>query len=263
MKAPVFDPCWSNEVQAVYKHDIRELWDATVAKHVWNQYHNQLNIYLSLVEAQGPLDILDIGCAQATLAIMLAERGHRVSAVDIRQPFLDYAKSRYETGDIQFICGNALEMELSRRFDLVFANQIIEHLVHPHEFVSRLARFLKPHGELVVTTPNGQYLKNSLPSYSELDDPQKYEHLQFTSDGDGHFFAFRMNELINIFREAGFSHTRQTYFETPLISGHMKMRYFHCLVPFKLLSALDRVLLAFPAGAKYLSHQLMVIGILE
>jgi SAM-dependent methyltransferase len=227
---------------------------------VWNQYHNQLNIYLSLAEGRTFLDVLDVGCAQATLAMLLAERGHRVSAVDIRQPFLDYAKSRYETGDIQFICANALEMDFPGRFDLIFANQIIEHLVYPKEFVSRLARLLKPRGRLVVTTPNGKYLKSSLPSYSELGDPCKYEHLQFTSDGDGHFFAFHRDELLDIFENAGLSRTRSTYFETPFISGHMKMRYFHLLAPFKLLSAFDRALLTLPAAGKCLSHQLMVTG---
>jgi 2-polyprenyl-3-methyl-5-hydroxy-6-metoxy-1,4-benzoquinol methylase len=79
MRPPVFNPEWSEEVQAVYRHDVREVWDPTIARHVWNQYHNQLDLYLSLAEGRGRLNILDIGCAQATLALLLAERGHRVS----------------------------------------------------------------------------------------------------------------------------------------------------------------------------------------
>jgi len=105
--------------------------------------HNQLEQYLLLVAGQGRLEILDVGCAQGTLALLLAERGHEVWAMDIRQQFLDYAASRHEKGDVHFICANAMEVELYKRFDLIFANQIIEHLVYPLEFTRRLATFLK------------------------------------------------------------------------------------------------------------------------
>src|SRR5437764_15435882 len=106
MKPPLFDPGWPEEVQAVYRHDLQEIWNPGIARHIWNQYHNLLNIYLRMAERGGRLAILDIGCAQASLALLLAERGHEVWAVDIRQPFLDIAASRYEKVDVHFICGN-------------------------------------------------------------------------------------------------------------------------------------------------------------
>jgi 2-polyprenyl-3-methyl-5-hydroxy-6-metoxy-1,4-benzoquinol methylase len=72
---------------------------------------------------------------------MLAERGHEVLAIDLRQPLLDYAASRYTHGDIEFRGANVLEIDTDRRFDLIFANQIIERLVYPEKLVSRaLAR---------------------------------------------------------------------------------------------------------------------------
>src|SRR4029450_7590856 len=141
----------------------QEIWDRSIAPQIWNQYHNQLDAYCALAEGRGPLDVLDVGCAQGTLALLMAERGHRVCAMDIRQQFLDYAASRHERGEIQFLRGNAMEATPERQFDLVFANQLVEHLVYPAQLVGRLASWLKPHGRLVVTTPNGAYIKNSLP----------------------------------------------------------------------------------------------------
>src|SRR5688500_14679379 len=128
MKPPIFNPDWGEEVQAVYRHDVQEVWDPTVARHIWNQYHNQLELYLSLAEGTKRLTSLDIGCAGGSLARLLAELDHEVWAMDIRQSFLDYAGSRYEKGRVHFICGNAMEIELEERFDLSFANQISEHL---------------------------------------------------------------------------------------------------------------------------------------
>src|SRR6187397_3065764 len=102
MKPPVFDPTWPSDVQALYRHDVQEMWDRSIAPQIWNQYQNQLSIYCGLADGSGPLDVLDVGCAQGTLALLLAERGHRVCAMDIRQQFLDYAASRHESGAIRF-----------------------------------------------------------------------------------------------------------------------------------------------------------------
>ncbi len=264
MKPPVYDPGWSEEVRALYRHDMQEIWDRTISRHVWNQYHNQLDLYLNIAgEATfgKAKKILDVGCAQGTLALLLAECGHRVCAVDVRPQFLEYAQSRYVHGDIRFIEGNALELDLDERFDLIFANQIIEHLVYPKVLVHRLSRLLGSGGQLVATTPNWHYLVNmNLPSYKELGDPAQHEHRQFTADGDGHFFAYRPDELVEIFRDEGLVDVRFRYFETPFISGHLKIRYLHRLISIRLLRWLDRLVLEIPGVNRALAHQLLITG---
>lgn len=260
MKPPVFNSEWPDDVKAVYQHDVEEIWNPKLARHIWNQYHNQLEQYLLLAEGSRKLEILDVGCAQGTLALLLAERGHEVWAMDIRQQFLDYAASRYEQGDVHFVCGNAMEVDLDKRFDLIFANQIVEHLVYPLEFTQRLVAFLKPGGRLVMTTPNGEYIKNSLPSYSELGEVEQYADRQFSADGDGHFFAYRRAELKHIFEQAGLQEVTASCFETPFMSGHMKVRYAHSLLPQWFLSRLDRFTLRTPKIGVRLAHQMMVVG---
>jgi 2-polyprenyl-3-methyl-5-hydroxy-6-metoxy-1,4-benzoquinol methylase len=260
MKPPIFNPEWPEEVKALYRHDMQEMWDPNIARQVWNQYHNQLDLYSAVTRGCHGLQILDVGCAQGTLALLLAEQGHKVWAIDIRQGFLDYAKSRYEKGEVTFVCGNILELDLAEKFDLIYANQVIEHMVYPLRLIQRLALWLKPGGKLVVTTPNSDYIKSSLPSYSELGDVIKHEHLQFTADGDGHFFAYEAEDLKNIFVQAGLKSVRIDYFETPWISGHLKMRYLHSVVPAKILRFLDRLTLAIPILKKKLAHQLLTTG---
>jgi 2-polyprenyl-6-hydroxyphenyl methylase/3-demethylubiquinone-9 3-methyltransferase len=260
MKPPQPSPTWPPEVMAVYRHDLQEMWDRSIAPHVWNQYHNQLDQYLALA-GRAPLDILDVGCAQGTLALLLAERGHRVTAVDLRREFLEYAQSRHTHGDVRFLQLNALEQEIPDRYDLVFANQLIEHLVYPDRLVARLKAALRPGGRLVVTTPNGDYLRNDLPAYRELGDLRQWEHLQFSADGDGHFFAYRAEELLGVFRSAGLQQVRAVFFETPWISGHMRVRHLHRWMPSGVLRALDRLALAAPRLGRRLAHQLLVTGV--
>jgi 2-polyprenyl-3-methyl-5-hydroxy-6-metoxy-1,4-benzoquinol methylase len=262
MKPPVFNADWSEETKALYRHDVQEIWDASINKHIWNQYHNQLRLYLDLAgvpKLAGEKKILDVGCAQGTLALLLAERGHDVLALDLRPNFIEYAQSRYTHGRIRFVVGNALECELGERFDLIFANQIVEHLVYPERLIRRLKGLLNSGGKVVVTTPNWNYIRSNLPSFEDIGDPSQYEHRQFTADGDGHFFAYTASELKRIFLAAGFEIIEISFFESPFVSGHLKLRYLHPLVPISLLRSLDRLALALPV-ARYIAHQLMIVA---
>jgi 2-polyprenyl-3-methyl-5-hydroxy-6-metoxy-1,4-benzoquinol methylase len=259
LKPPVPSSTWSAELQALYRHDMQEIWDRSIAPHIWNQYHSQLELYLGIA-GRKPIDVLDVGCAQGTLALLLAERGHRVTAVDVRPEFLEYAQSRHTHGAVRFVQANALKENIPGQYDLVFANQLIEHLVYPGQFVSQLRRNLRPGGKLVVTTPNGDYVRNNLPSFKALGDPRQWEHLQFTADGDGHFYAYLAQELVEIVRSVGLENVQARFFESPMISGHMKVRHIHDLVPVGILRALDRLTIAIPWVGRRLSHQLMITG---
>jgi 2-polyprenyl-3-methyl-5-hydroxy-6-metoxy-1,4-benzoquinol methylase len=259
VRRPVPDPAWSPEVEALYRHDLREIWDPRIAPQVWNQYHDQLRRYLALAGAP-PKRILDVGCAQGTLALLLAERGHEVWAVDVRQEFLDYAASRHERGVVHFVQGDALALELPVRFDVVFANQLLEHVVYPARVLARVRALLAPGGRLVATTPNHDYVVNALPSFSAIGDPGAHAHRQYSADADGHFFAYRAEELRTLLVEAGFTSVAVDGFETPLISGHLRVRHLHGIVPEPALRALDRALLALPVARRRLTHQLLAVA---
>jgi len=257
MKRPEHDPSWPPEVAEIWRNDMREMWDRNIERHSYNSYQNQLDFYRRLVRRYGARTILDVGCAQATLGILLAEDGLNVTAVDIRQSFLDYAKSRYERGDIRFVAANVFSGVPLGTFDLVFGNQIIEHLVYPASFMRTLADYAKPGGIIVVTTPNHDYFRSSLPSYTELGDPKQHEHRQFTAGGGDHFFAYTPDELRNAAGEAGLEVAEVSWYETPWISGHFFFRFIHPFVPVGTLRALDRLTLRI-APRKF-AHQLCII----
>lgn len=260
MKPPIFNPDWPEDVKALYRHDMQEMWDRSIAPHVWNQYHNQLEYYLAIA-GNDSKTILDVGCAQGTLALLLAERGHHVTAVDLRPAFLVYARSRHTQGDVRFLAANVLEDDIPGEYDLIYANQIVEHLVYPDRLLQRLRARLKPGGRLVMTTPNGDYVKNALPSFSQLGDVKDWEHMQHTADGDGHFYAYLREELAGLFEAAGFDEVKAVFFESPMISGHMKARHAHAFVPSVVLRVLDKAIVAMPWLGRRLTHQLMVTGI--
>ncbi len=260
MKPPIVDVTWSDEVRRVYEHDLREMWDASVAPHIYEQYHYLLDFYFSLVSDDMPLDVLDVGCAQATLALLLAERGHRVTALDIRPEFLEYASSRHTHGDIRFIAGNPFVEDLvTKTFDLVFANQIIEHVWDPQQKIARLAEYLRPGGRLVMTTPNGGYVRNSLPTYQEFLG-QGALFRENTADADGHVFAFSLGELVPLVEQSGLTVELAGFLETPLVNGHMKFRHLMPVVPQRIGRFVNSVILGWPGLGRKLAHQMYVVG---
>jgi 2-polyprenyl-3-methyl-5-hydroxy-6-metoxy-1,4-benzoquinol methylase len=257
MKAPQFDPAWPEEIVEIYRNDLREIWDPTIERHMFHCYQNQLDVYLDLADQYAAQSVLDVGCAQGTLALMLGERGRTVTAVDIRPAFLEYARSRWEHGDVRFVASNIFDDPQLGVFDMVFANQIIEHLVYPAELLRRLTRYVRPGGVLVITTPNHDYFRSSLPSYRELGDPRQHEHKQFSAGGGDHFFAYTEEELRAAASEAGLEVAEVLYFETPFISGHFFVRFLHGVVPLRFLRALDRG--ALKVAPRRLSHQLGMV----
>jgi len=257
MRRPVADPGWPPDVVEVYRNDLREMWDPSIERHMFHQYQNQLALYRGIVARYGARSVLDVGCAQATLAMLLAEEGRDVTAVDIRPAFLDYAKTRYERGNIRFLAGNVFDIAGLGPFDLVFANQIIEHLVHPAEFLRKLSEFVRPGGVLVVSTPNHDYFVSRLPSYRELGDPAAHEQRQFSAGGGDHFFAYTEEELREAAARASLEVAEAIYFETPWINGHFLFRHLHRIIPLPMLRVLDR--LALRIAPRKLAHQLCVV----
>lgn len=55
--------------------------------------------------------------------------------------------------------GNAEEINLHQKFDVIVAGELIEHLSNPGKFLENMRRHLNENGEIVLTTPNPFYPK--------------------------------------------------------------------------------------------------------
>lgn len=54
---------------------------------------------------------------------------------------------------------NGTESKL-RLAGVVLMTEIIEHVAHPDEFLTRIASLVRPGGWVIITTPNGGYWRN-------------------------------------------------------------------------------------------------------
>lgn len=106
------------------------------------------------------LSVLDIGCGGGLLAEPLARLGAQITAIDASMGAISaanaHAQSEKLTIDYQHT--NAEDMaclpENNLRFDVIYASEVIEHVLDRHSFIAAIASMMKPDGVLVITTIN-------------------------------------------------------------------------------------------------------------
>lgn len=103
--------------------------------------------------------VLDYGGGGGYMSVMLAERGASVTLVDAEPNALEiaclYARQRRVSNRIEFVQADRLTPEIrSRRFDLVLAKDVIEHIEEDEAFFEGLAQCQEPGDRLVISTQN-------------------------------------------------------------------------------------------------------------
>jgi 2-polyprenyl-6-hydroxyphenyl methylase/3-demethylubiquinone-9 3-methyltransferase len=103
------------------------------------------------------VDVLDVGCGAGLLAEALAKAGCDVLGVDAASEAVAAAE-RHARGKgltVNYRTGSAEALlEEGRRFSVITALEIIEHVAAPLEFIGTLAGLLAPGGRLFISTLN-------------------------------------------------------------------------------------------------------------
>ena len=114
--------------------------------------------------AQGR-DVLDVGCVEHDpenyrsrywLHKALRERARSVTGLDLSGPGVEFLKQR----GFDVVQGDAQNFDFGRKFDVIVAGDLIEHLEDPGGFLRSVKRNLALGGVLVISTPNPWYWRN-------------------------------------------------------------------------------------------------------
>jgi GT2 family glycosyltransferase/SAM-dependent methyltransferase len=108
---------------------------------------------LPLVEGK---DVLDVASGEGYGSAMLASKARSVCGVDISHEVVAHAAERYATlGNLAYLQGSAAAIPLAdNSVDVVVSFETIEHLLEQEEMMSEIRRVLRPHGILVMSSPN-------------------------------------------------------------------------------------------------------------
>ncbi len=138
----------------------------------------RLNYIDQLASLSGKV-VLDVGCGGGILSESMAERGAKVTGIDLGEKSLKVAKLHLlETGnqvDYRRIAAENLAKEQPNHYDIVTCMEMLEHVPDPESIVRSCALLTKPGGWVFFSTINrnpksylfavigAEYLLNLLP----------------------------------------------------------------------------------------------------
>lgn len=110
-------------------------------------------VYQALLEHCVDAVVLDAGCGEGYGADLVADRAHRVIALDYDAVTVTHVARRYPRVDV--VRGNLAALPLATAgVDVVLNFQVVEHLWDQPGFLAECARVLRPGGRLMLSTPN-------------------------------------------------------------------------------------------------------------
>lgn len=105
------------------------------------------------------IDILDVGCGSGWLTGLLEEHGH-VVGTDLADEPLETARARYPQAE--FIAGDFADIDFGdRKFDVIISVEVLSHVEDQSAFMAKVAKLLKPGGELLIATQNRPILERN------------------------------------------------------------------------------------------------------
>lgn len=134
--------------------DNRRVWSA----HGLDLRESRLRKVLRLISAEPPGRLLDVGCGAGEFGARLIAVGWEVFGLEL----VEAQAGRARAAGVRAVAG---EVSAGLPFragslDLVFAGELIEHLLDTDGFLANIHRVLRPGGVLVLTTPNLASLEN-------------------------------------------------------------------------------------------------------
>ena len=123
---------------------------------VWSGRANQ--VLTEVAAALHPGTALDLGCGEGADAIWLAQRGWRVTGIDISETAIARAASAAQSAGVQpdrirFVAADLSALGDEDRYDLVTASFLHSPVELPRaEILRRAADLVSPQGHLLMTT---------------------------------------------------------------------------------------------------------------
>jgi 2-polyprenyl-3-methyl-5-hydroxy-6-metoxy-1,4-benzoquinol methylase len=125
-----------------------------------NKHYNNFNVkngrYRYIIDQLKPNSrILEVGCFLGHYCNHFKELGHDPSGIDISPPVIEEANKLYPDLDLRCTDGAGLDEVFEKNtFDAVIASEVIEHVLHPQDFLMSIRKVLKADGRLLLTTQN-------------------------------------------------------------------------------------------------------------
>lgn len=150
---------------------------------------NRYNFAVKQLKNKGELSILDLACGVGYGSHLLADalEAH-VTAADVDSAAIEHARRYFPASNIDYMLADARTVVFKdESFDAIVSFETIEHVDFSEMLVRQYARWLKPGGVLICSTPN--------------QDVMPFDKLKFRF----HVKHYTNSELLALLKQAGLS----------------------------------------------------------
>jgi SAM-dependent methyltransferase len=188
------------------KGEMRSVSDYNLEKKFLYEFReSRLKKAARMIAALAPGKLLDIGCSRGDWGLYWKERGWTSYGLDIDAEHAGIATRRGVPAKVCDLNAEPIPYP-DGSFDLIFAGEVIEHLVDTDGFLQELHRCLRPGGHLILTTPNLASFENRIRILLGI-----YPiWVDYRLEGSGHVRAYTPPVLKKQLREHGFRILKHT-----------------------------------------------------
>jgi 2-polyprenyl-6-hydroxyphenyl methylase/3-demethylubiquinone-9 3-methyltransferase len=133
-------------------------WDPTSEFRPLHEINPLRLDYIDRIAGLRGKSVLDVGCGGGILAESMAERGARVTGIDLAEKPLKVAELHLrESGqqvDYRMVSAEDLAREMPHAFDIITCMEMLEHVPEPSATVRACGGLLKPGGVTFFATLN-------------------------------------------------------------------------------------------------------------
>lgn len=134
-------------------------------------------------------NLLEIGCATGEFLEEASSKGLKASGVDMSKTYVEYAQKK----GLDVFCGRIEDTPKDKGYDVVAMFHLIEHILHPLQFLNEVSKIIKKDGLLYIITPNIKSSTNKLFGYKH----SVYQH-------PDHYLFYSEKTLRDILSKCGF-----------------------------------------------------------
>lgn len=144
--------------------------------------------------------ILDVGCSNGEFGAAL-KRKHSVEVWGI-EPFESFGKLAIKKLDKVFIASieGALKELPDNFFDVIYFNDVLEHLIDPYSVLEQIKSKLKPDGIVISSIPNIRYFR----TFSKLLFKGEWDYQDEGILDRTHVRFFTKKSIVKMYENAGY-----------------------------------------------------------
>lgn len=209
------------------------------------KHRNRMNLFYTIMEQLIDENVIesfdsaiDIGCNSGAYSKIISDFGFNyVLGVDIDDSKIrtarDHLAFKEDSKTLEYRTGNAVDIGLEKKFDLVLCAEVIEHTSDPGRVIANIKSIIAPGGVAIITLPNSV----SLPFFLKLiyyriikeDMPEDIQdHLDYPF-----YKAMKLlkDDNLKIVKTSGsnlifFRHTVRFFYDTPAFPLINRMNFY-------------------------------------